>query len=63
MLVVNTNDGNRGSEVNKMDEFLCEKCQEKFDEQQGQLLIRDMCEDCKAKSLMVILDPEDRMIH
>lgn len=38
---------------------LCEDCQRKFDEQNGELRVLDMCEECRLKVLESIQEPED----
>lgn len=41
---------------NEMNEqVLCKECQEKFEKQNGELLVLDMCEKCKERVLLGIL--------
>lgn len=37
----------------------CDKCQEKFDKQKGELRVMDMCEDCKTKTILTILEEKE----
>lgn len=41
-----------------MDIQMCNKCENRFNQQQGQLRLLDMCEDCKQKHVLAILGPE-----
>lgn len=47
-----------------MDGLMCDDCQKKFDDQQGQLRLLDMCRPCQLTHAIVILgfmpdEPED----
>lgn len=48
----------------KMDDSdLCEECQEKFDKQNGQLLVADMCDNCSSWIFLTMLEPNDGRLH
>ena len=46
-----------------MEKEMCNDCKKKFQEQNGALKLLDMCEECRRKHLLLILEPEDKMIH
>lgn len=46
------------------DDFeFCEECQEIFDEQNGMIVIYQLCEDCQEKILAFIFDRHNPHVH
>lgn len=40
-------------------EFFCKDCEDRFNKQGGELRLLDMCEECKTKCLLSILEPDE----